>query len=157
MGGNGNEEVTKFLIGLLIHVTLFEIRNYFWKYFILGSLVLDEPSNASMIEHYEKRAKNHLDNYMNLLLRDPNRNEFEMPSLIGNRQSKDLISKKDAHKIPQEVAFHFFENLIQSFHDFKDYCSENDSSECAILETDNDKFILAKALNDYDKIFFQDL
>ena len=110
-----------------------------------------------MIEHYEKRAKNHLDNYMNLLLRDPNRNEFEMPSLIGNRQSKDPIKKKDAHKIPQEVAFHFFENLIQSFHDFKDYCSENDSSECAILETDNDKYILAKALNDYDKILFQDL
>ena len=34
------------------------------KYFA----VLDEPSNSSMVDYYETRAKNHLSQYLNLLV-----------------------------------------------------------------------------------------
>ena len=61
----------------------------------------------------------------------------------------------DKAKIPQEVAQHFIENLMHTFHNFKDYCADNtDASECTLLD-DNDE-ILANAFKDYDKMFLED-
>ena len=109
------------------------------------SLVLDEPSNSSMIHVYETRAKNHLDQYLNLLLKKKPKINEDVPTLIGRRKSN---KKPKNSKIPHEVTLRFFENMIQGFNNFKNYCSEKNSYECSIL--DEDDAILAKALKEYD-------
>ena len=89
---------------------------------------------------------------MKHLLNDPdikyNRNNLDIPELIGERHS----SKKDARKVPIKVATHFFGQLLDSFHEFKEYCAGNKESEdCAVLENDN--AVIMDALNEYEVLF----
>ena len=98
-----------------------------------------------MVHVYETRAKNHLDQYLNLLLKKKPKINENAPTLIGQRKSK---KKPKNSKIPQEVALRFFENIIQGFNNFKNYCSDANTYECSIL--DEDEAILAKALKEYD-------
>ena len=174
-----------------------------------------------MVDYYETRAKNHLSQYLNLLVskqEDEKKTSQKInylddntaPNLIGIRKRKKfsnigkmgvclenilLVCPKywlifrnvvqfheifcenhlnskifchsplgwsshqpgniDKAKIPQEVAQHFIENLMHTFHNFKDYCADNtDASECTLLD-DNDE-ILANAFKDYDKMFLED-
>lgn len=78
--------------------------------------------------------------------------DFDLPGVIGERLSRKRLKNKDARKIPAKVAANFFETLLSSFHDFKQYCNDNkDSNDCAVLDTD--KAILLDALNEYDSMF----
>ena len=81
------------------------------------------------------------------------------PNLIGIRKRKKSANLGqnilDKTKIPQEVAHHFIENLMHTFHNFKDYCADNiEASECTLLDDNN--AILANAFKDYDKVFLKD-
>ena len=117
-------------------------------------LVLDQPSNTSMVQYYETLAKNHLDQYVNLLLKKPKSyiNLNENINLVGNRKSKNgrNILKKDKTLVTGEFAMRFFQSLLGSFHDFQNYCENKFTKECLMFEDDN--AILAKALKDYDLI-----
>ena len=117
-------------------------------------LVLDQPSNTSMVQYYETLAKNHLDQYVNLLLKKPKSyiNLNENINLVGNRKSKNgrNILKKDKTLVTGEFAMRFFQSLLGSFHDFQNYCENKFIKECQMFEDDN--AILAKALKDYDLI-----
>ena len=122
--------------------------------FCLQSSVIDNPSNASTIDYYERNAKVHLDAYMKLLLQDPEKkpsNDLDFPGLIGQRLSRRKLKKKDTRKIPAKIAANFFEQLLASFHDFKNYCFDNaEAGECAVLDTDN--AVLLDAMNEYDNL-----
>ena len=90
-----------------------------------------------------------------MLLKDPTSkpsNDFDLPGVIGERLSRKRLKKKDARKIPAKVAANFFETMLSSFHDFKQYCNVNkESSDCAVLDTD--KSVLLDALNEYYNMF----
>ena len=129
-----------------------------------------------MVDYYETRAKNHLSQYLNLLVNkqdqkkktsQPKIDDFDdaAPNLIGIRKRKKSANLNwstsqsggsiDKTKIPQEVAQNFIENMMHTFHNFKDYCADNIyASECTLLD-DNDA-ILANAIKDYDKAFMKD-
>ena len=91
---------------------------------------------------------------MKLLLQDSEKklnNELDFPGLIGQRLSRRRLKKKDARKIPAKIAVNFFEQLLSSFHDFKNYCFDHkDAGECAVLDTDN--AVLLDAMKEYDNL-----
>ena len=125
------------------------IRNYSAPF-----SVLDQPSNTSMVHYYETLAKNHLDQYVDLLLKKPKPkiNLNENINLVGNRKLKNgrNVFKKDKSLVTGEFAMRFFQSLLGSFHDFQNYCENKFTKECEMFDDDN--AILAKALKDYDLI-----
>ena len=106
-----------------------------------------------MIHHYEHLAKNHMDQYLDILLKNPHNDlSKENSNLIGSRV-KSLQKMKVAKKattVPQQFALKFFQTLMTSFRNYKEFCKNNFSEECAIF--DQDDAILANALKDYDHI-----
>ena len=124
---------------------------------MLGKLfffkVLENPSNQSMIHHYENLAKNHMDQYLDILLKNsPSDSPKDNSNLIGSR-SKSLQNMKVAKKgttVPQQFALNFFQTLITSFRNYKKFCKNDFTPECAIF--DQDDAVLANALKDYDHI-----
>ena len=136
----------------LVRLLLIEISNF---------SVLDEPSNTSMIRYYETLAKNHMDQYLNLLMKKVQNPTIRIDAnVVGHRKSrhggggqKNNFTKME---IAQEFAIQFFETLMDSFHNFKHYCqtvksSEEQESECdIILNSEADDAILASALKEYD-------
>ena len=47
-------------------------------------------------------------------------------------------------KMTEYLVMEFFSRMLDSFHDFKDYCAINKDPDCAILDHD-DELLLAKA------------
>ena len=99
-----------------------------------------------MVHYYETMAKNHLDQYLQLLLHTNSHLDHDG---IGFRRSKSANkSKTPRQKIAREFATKIFANLLSSFHDFKRFCEENESAaDCLIL--DRDDLILANAIKSY--------
>lgn len=110
---------------------------------------MDDPSNSSMIQVYEERAKNHLHQYLHLLKKKPRKSSSGDTILIGSRKLKNKTAIKEKNRqIPKKAAINFIENLMNSFHSFKDYCSDHmNSNECTVLNDDN--AILINALKNY--------
>ena len=105
-----------------------------------------------MIHVYEERAKNHLHQYLQLLKikKKPRNSSSDDTILIGSRKLKNKTAIREKNpQIPQKVAIDFIDHLMNSFHSFKDYCSDHmDSNECTVLNDDN--AILLNALKNYD-------
>ena len=91
-------------------------------------------------------AKNHLDQYLQLLLHTKSQPEYDG---IGSRSSKTTKkSKTKRHRIAREFATKIFSSLLNSFHDFKHFCERNKSAaDCMIL--DRQDLILASAIKSY--------
>ena len=99
-----------------------------------------------MVHYYETMAKNHLDQYLQLLLHTNSHPEHYG---IGSRRSKSAKkSKTPKQRIAREFATKIFTNLLDSFHEFKKFCEGNKSAtDCLIL--DRDDLILANAIKSY--------
>ena len=84
-----------------------------------------------------------MDQYFALLKKrqDPNfRDAVEGDADIGQRHHVE----SPRNKMVEYLALEFFSRLLESFHDFKDYCAQNEhDDDCAIL--DNDKLLLSQA------------
>ena len=95
-----------------------------------------------MIQEYEILAKNHMDQYFALLKKRQDPRDAVEGADIGQRHHAILESPRD--KMVEYLALEFFSRLLESFHDFKDYCAQNEhDNDCAIL--DNDKLLLSQA------------
>ena len=108
-----------------------------------------------MVNHFENMAKNHMDMYLNLLLKknkSAGDQNFVSNDSIGKRKSKSKPKEENNKKIvPQEFAVNFFSSLLGGYRKFKNYCKINNTEECDIF--DSDDAILAKAIKKYNGIF----
>ena len=108
-----------------------------------------------MVNHYENMAKNHMDIYLNLLLKkniSAGDQNFVSNDWIGKRKSKSKPKEENNKKIvPQEFAVNFFSSLLGGYRKFKNYCKIKYTEECEIF--DSDDAILSKAIKKYNSIF----
>ena len=93
-----------------------------------------------MVSYYESQARNHVKQYFQVL---ENQRNLDL--------KLDLISPRKTEKIPnqgiiQEVtALAFFEQLMASFKDFKDFCQNHKTNkECIMMQ--NDRFQISDFL-----------
>ena len=105
-----------------------------------------------MVNHYENMAKNHMDLYLDLLLKKNKSGDqnFVSNDSIGKRKSKLKPEEKNKKIVPQEFAVNFFSSLLDGYRKFKNYCKINNTEECEIF--DSDDAILAKAIKKYNGI-----
>ena len=128
------------------------------KYITISS-VLDEPSNISTIRYYETLAKNHMDQYLNLLMKKVQNPTVIDANVVGHRKSSRQKFRENEFtkmEVAQEYAIQFFQTLMDSFHNFKHYCqtvplTTEESAECdIILNSETEDAILASAFKEYD-------
>ena len=134
----------------LVRPLLIEISNF---------SVLDEPSNTSMIRYYETLAKNHMDQYLNLLMRKVQNPTVIDANVVGHRKSSRQKFRENEFtkmEVAQEYAIQFFQTLMDSFHNFKHYCqtvplTTEESAECdIIINSETEDAVLASAFKEYD-------
>ncbi len=101
----------------------------------------NEPSNLTMIKEYEAMAKVHLKQYFDVLKARNDRKVIEH-DMLGSRLTSPAI-RGSRSVMTEHMALEFFSQLMQSFDNFKTYCSAQDDPDCAILNTDwnQDTFI----------------
>ena len=109
-----------------------------------------------MIRYYETLAKNHMDQYLNLLMKKVQNPTVIDANVVGHRKSSRQKFRENEFtkmEVAQEYAIQFFQTLMDSFHNFKHHCqtvSSTEESECDILNSEADDAILASALKEYD-------
>ena len=104
----------------------------------------NDPSNITMIKHYESMAKTHLKKYLeafNTKGKEPFKISNTVKDVIGPRYSIDMSYSNPNQKkkvVFESLALQFVGRLQESFFNFKSYCSSIDNVEedCAILDTD---------------------
>ena len=95
--------------------------------------VENQPSNSSMISYYEAQAKNHINEYFKVLENRRTKSE-SLPDLIPPRNAEKIPMRGD---IPEITALAFFDQLLESFKEFKDYCVKNPNLEdCITMQND---------------------
>ena len=92
--------------------------------------VENQPLNQTITNQYESQARNHINQYFAMLKNDKNLSDFD---LKGSRN----YNFENHEKFQETAAIAFFENLLNSFDNFKEFCKFNPlNNECAILETE---------------------
>ena len=103
-----------------------------------------------MIKEYEVLAKNHMDQYFALLKRrqdDPGHDQAN--DNIGHRRQ---LAESPRDKMVEYLALEFFGRLLESFHDFRDYCAHNEHDADCIAISDSsgdDKLLLSQAFDNW--------
>merc|ERR1712156_886306 len=105
----------------------------------------NEPSNLTMIKHYESLAKKHIIKYLdafNAKEKKPFKISNTVNDIIGPRHSVDvsysIYPNQNKKVVFESLALQFVGRLQDSFLNFKNYCASIDNVEedCAILDTD---------------------
>ena len=104
----------------------------------------NDPSNVTMIKHYESMAKTHLNKYLeafNTKGKEPFKISNTVKDVIAPRYSIDMSYSNPNQKkkvVFESLALQFVGRLQESFFNFKSYCSSinNAEEDCAILDTD---------------------
>ena len=97
-----------------------------------------------MVRKYEILAKNHMDQYFELLKKKTTRGGIEnQVELIGHRQ----LSEAPRDTMAEYLAMEFFSRMLDNFHDFKDYCAQSEDPDCGVL--DNDDVLIAEAIENW--------
>ena len=105
----------------------------------------NEPSNLTMIKHYESLAKKHIIKYLdafNAKEKKPIKISNTVNDIIGPRHSVDvsysIYPNQNKKVVFESLALQFVGRLQDSFLNFKNYCASinNIEEDCAILDTD---------------------
>ena len=76
----------------------------------------------------EQFAKHHIKEYFKVMERG--QNEIYKPKINENgKQTQKQV-------MVEALALEFFGSLLESYENFKDYCTKNDDKDCAIIDTD---------------------
>ena len=104
-------------------------------------IVENQPSNATMISYYESQARNHVKQYFQVL---ENQRTMDLNlDLIPPRRTEKLSNRGGA--MQEATALAFFEQLMESFRDFKDFCHNNPTNkDCIMMQ--NDRFQISDFL-----------
>ena len=95
--------------------------------------------NATIDKQYEILAKNHMDQYFNILKKRKQGMLEDPEDFIGH-----LSEEVPKDQMTEYLVMEFFSRMLNSFRDFKYYCAVNYDQDCTILDYDDD-LLLAKA------------
>ena len=79
-------------------------------------------------------ARQHMDQYFETIKNRHLPNRVPTGDLIGTRQLLNGDKVENRGQMVEHLAIEFFQRLMESFDNFKDYCEDHDDTECSILQ-----------------------